>query len=92
MEIKFTERAKEYIGRKNLESIYLRLATTSSWSVSFRPVVKEGLPEFVDSFEEHDLGKLKVYYDYALPPLEKILIGYQKVGRRELLVPGDDRD
>lgn len=55
-------------------------------------MVKEGLPEFVDSFEEHDLGKLKVYYDYALPPLEKILIGYQKVGRRELLVPGDDRD
>jgi len=91
MEFVFTERAKNYIDKENIDSIYIKMSTVSSWSVHFRPLVKKGMPEFPDAFKLYKQSDLKIFYDYALAPTDKFLIGYQKIGSYELLVPGEDR-
>lgn len=91
MKFIFTERAKNYIDKENIENIYIKMSTVSSWSVHFRPLVKKGKPEFPEAFEEYNQEGIKIYYDYALAPSNKFLIGYQRIGSYELLVPGEDR-
>lgn len=91
MVFEFTDKAMGFISKEQIDSIYIKMSTVSSWSVHFRPLVKKGKPEFPEAFEKYKQEGLNIFYDYALAPKEVFLIGYQKIGSYELLVPGEDR-
>ena len=91
MKIEYTDLAKDYIKRKGIRSLYLILWTTSSCSVHFRTLVKEGVPKDLSTYKDLGLDPVNVYVDRALPPMEEVKIGYQKLGKRELLIIGEDR-
>ena len=56
MKIEYTDLAKDYIKRNGINSLYLMLWTTSSCSVHFRTLVKEGVPKDLSTYK--DLGCL----------------------------------
>lgn len=91
MKIEYTDLAKDYIEKHGIKDLYLMLWTTSSCSVHFRTLVKEGKPEKMEAFIDLGLDPVNVYIDKALPPMDEVKIGFQKFARQELLILGDDR-
>lgn len=92
MEISFTKLARDYVDRENVDEVYAYMDFSIGCTITFRPLVKEGMPTDPEEYVKHDVDGITVYYHKELNQDKYFLIGYQKVGKRELLVPGEDRD